>query len=338
MLVLIISTATFFYAVFLSQSKRKILLYGITVLLVVFVTASLAIIFGFIPSIDDGHFKGLLIWSIPFAASFLVYASCQFKGLSRISRPHWALAYTLLLLPHVFAFGTGNNYWWQASLVGVFWILASFILLTPMITNLKSAALLLPLGLCVQLMTIALINTGIEMPYRQPHSLRENNYKIEINKSGSFLIFSQDFGQYFADAINLANHAQFEKGTPMIDLSGQSPTLLYAIGASNLGQAWIIGGYTGSNIVAAESLKNTSCEVISRAWLLMEPEGPLKLSTEILSAYGAEFERDYQVVGTIKTAEGAGGFQQARMQKILKPIRSAEVAIQACVRERVINP
>ena len=32
----------------------------------------------------------------------------------------------------------------------------------------------------------------------------------------------------------------------MIDLTGQSPGILYAIGAVNVGQAWTIGGYPGS--------------------------------------------------------------------------------------------
>ena len=262
-------------------------------------------------------------------------ASSRFKSLFQISRPHWALALSFLVFPHIYAFGTNNNYWGTGALAGLFWILAGLVLLSPIVRNPRLPTLLLSLGLAVQLLTVVQIQTGIEAPYRQPQPLRENDVKLEIGRPGSTLIIPKAFGQYLADTVNTAKQAGFKTGTPMIDLSGQSPGILYAIGASNIGQAWTIGGYPGSEKVAKEMLKMVPCGEISRAWLLADPDGPRKISPEILSSFGANLPADFKIVGTFKTAKGAGGDDAVRVQHILKPIRSADLAMTACEASRI---
>jgi hypothetical protein len=329
-------TAVIFLAAYFSQSKNKVLVHGSTLLSIAFALSSLAIILGLThKNLNAGQFQGLLIWSAPFAAILTGFSIYQFKGVFQISRPQWALALTFLTFPFVYAFGTGNNYWVFGALAGIFWVLAGLVLLSPIASNPKLPALLLSLVLALQMINVALIHAGIEAPYRQPQPLRDNDYKFEIGKPGSALVLSKGFGQYFAEAIGLANQAQFKKGTPMIDLSGQSPGILYAIGASSIGQAWMIGGYPGSDKVAVEMLKRVSCGQLSGAWLLAEPDGPLKISPEILLSFGANMATDFEIVGTLKTAKGAGGFKQARIQQFLKPIRSVEDAMTACVASRL---
>jgi hypothetical protein len=337
-LILIAGTAVIFSGAYFSQSKVKVLAHISTILSVTFAFASLAIIFRLThKTLDVGHFRGLLIWSVLFAAMLVGFMLYRFKGILQISRARWALALTFLTLPYVYVFGTGNNYWSQSCHAGIFWVLASLVFLSPIAADRKFTALLLSLGLAVQLVTVALVQTGIETPYRQPHSLHECDYKIVIGKQGSTLLLSRGFGHYFAEAIDLTKQARFKKGTPMIDLSGQSPCILYAIGASNTGQAWTVGDYPGSDKLAVEMLKRVSCEELSRAWLLAEPEGPRKISPMILSSFGANLATDFEIVGTLKTAEGAGGYNEIRLQQILKPVRSVDAAMTACVACRTIR-
>lgn len=330
-IILIAGTAVIFSAAYLSQAKIKALLYGGTILSIAFALASMAIIFGIThKTLDDGYYRGLLLWSVPFAAILVGFALYRLKGLFQISRFQWALALTLLILPHVYAFGTNNNYWCQASHAGVFWVLAGFVLLSPIAANQKFTSLLLSFGLAVQLVVVALVQTGFESPYRQPQPLRKNDFQIEIGKPASALWLSQGFGRYVAEAIDLANQIQFKTGTPMIDLSGQSPGILYAVGASNIGQAWMIGGYPGSNELATRMLKTVSCKELSRAWLLVEPEGPRRISLGTLSSFGADLATDFEIAGTLRTAEGAGGYNKSRLQLFLKPVRSVDTAMTAC--------
>lgn len=336
---LIVGTVVFASAAYFSQAQTRSLVFGAALLSMSFVLLELAIVGGFIQKpLNAGPSQGLLIGAIPFAGIAVGLLLTRLQLLVHVTRAQWALALIFLTFPHIYAFGTNNNYWNVGANAGIFWVLAGVALLGPIASISRLSVLLLPLGLAAQLVTVALILTGIEAPYRQPHPLRENNYPLEIGKPGSMLALSKGFGHYFAEAIDVANQAGFKKGTPMIDLTGQSPGILYAIGASNIGQAWTIGGYPGSKALAAAMLKKVSCEELATAWLLVEPEGPRKIDPDILMSYGASMAADFEVVGTFKTAEGAGGYKEARQQKVLKPVRSSNTAISSCAATRATKP
>ena len=334
--ILIASIAVISLTVYFSQVANRALMYSSVVLSIAFALASLMIILGVLhQSLDIGPFQGLLLCAVSFSAILACFFIQPFNGILIIARSQWALAVTLMVFPYAYAFGTNGNYWSVAANAGIFWVLSGLVFLSPFVPTKKLLAILLPLGLAVQLISVSLVNTGLETPYRQPQRLRNNDYKLEIGQPGSTLILSKDFAQYFAEAINVAKKGEFRRGTPMIDLSGQSPGILYSIGASNIGQAWTIGGYPGSDKLAVKKLEKVACEDLATAWLLAEPEGPRKISLDILSSFGANFSTDFQTVGTFDTATGAGGYKEVRAQMILKPIRSVDAAIAACAAMRV---
>jgi hypothetical protein len=293
-------------------------------------------IFGFIHKpINFGPFQGLLLLSVPFAAILAGFSIYRLIGITHISRPQWTLALIFLVFPYIFAFGTSNNYWKLIPNSGIFYIFSGLVMLSPISRSQKFPTLLLTLGLAVQLITVFIVNVGIESPYRQPHPLRDNDYNLELGKLGSTLVLSKGFGHYLTEVIGLAKQAGFTQGTPMIDLTGQSPGILYAMGASNIGQVWTVGGYPGSDALAIAMLKKVACQDLAAAWLLVEPKGPRKISPEILSTFGGNMATDFRTIGTFKTAEGSGGYSEAREQKLLKPLRSVDDAIAACTSSRI---
>ena len=77
-----------------------------------------------------------------------------------------------------------------------------------------------------------------------------------------------------------------------------------------------------------------SCANLSVSWLLAEPEGPQKISPEILASFGARLTTEFEVVGTLRTAEGAGGYKIRRLQQLLRPVRPVDAALIACVAAR----
>ncbi|MDZ4076348.1 MAG: hypothetical protein U1E04_16535 [Hylemonella sp.] len=327
-----------FLAIYSSQRKNKSITYGGVLLAVAFPIISVAIILGVVDKrLYFSPFQGLLIWIVPFAAVSCGFAIYRYKGFLHISRSQWALAVIFLVLPYAYAFGSNNNYWIAGAVAGIFWILSGLVLLGAVASNRDIRSPLLSLGLSVQLIAVILIQSGIEAPYRQPQPLRDNGYKLEVGAPGSTLILSDGFGKYLSEGIELAKRAALKKGTPVIDLTGQSPGILYAIGASNIGQAWILGGYPGSEKFAFEALKKVPCEQISRAWLLVEPAGPLKISSEVVSSFNANMSRDFEVVGMLKTAEGVGGYKEVRMQQLWKPTRSVHEAMAACNAVRMMR-
>jgi hypothetical protein len=332
---LIAATVLIFFAAYFFQSEKKALAYGGTIFLIAAALFALAIIFGFVYRVFDAvQSQGLLLWSVPFAAILTGLAIYRFRGLVQISRRQWVLALSFLVFPYAYACGTSRNYWENGTNVAIFWIFSGLVLLCSIASVRKLTAALLSLGLATQLTTVVLVHASMETPQRQAQRLFMNNYKLELGRPGSTLLISKGLGRYITEAMDLAKKAGFKKETPMIDLSGQSPGILYALGADSIGQPWMIGGYPGSEKRAVAMLKRVSCEDLSRAWLLNEPEGPRAISPEILSSFGANLAKDFMKVATFKTARGAGGYVEAREQQLLKPVRSVDDAMAACVASR----
>ena len=225
-----------------------------------------------------------------------------------------------LVMPHVYAFGTNGNYWQAGGSAAIFWLLAGLTLMGPLIRDRTSWLLLLPLALAAQTITATLIQTGLEQPYRQPQPLRLNASNLEIGPQRSALTLSEDYSAYITSAITAGKKAGFEPGMALIDLSGQSPGILYAIGAESIGQAWTIGGYPGSLNLAKAALARTSCEKIAASWILFEEDGPRSSPTELMQSLGADFPISYERVGTWQTAAAAGGFTDNRTQDLYRPL------------------
>ncbi len=159
----------------------------------------------------------------------------------------------------------------------------------------------------------------MEKPYRQPQPVALNDTTIEIGPNRSALRLSSGYADYIREAASSARIAGFNPGDGIIDLSGQSPVILYALGAENLGAAWIIGGYPGSLQFARATLERVSCEKIASAWVLYEANGPRSIPVELMQALGAAFPGQYKEVATWKTARGAGGYEESRVQQLFKP-------------------
>lgn len=286
---------------------------------------------------EFGEFQHLMLLAIPLTMMLLALLLGK-RSLSTISRRQWALGLVWLALPHTFAFGTANNYWWLGGLVGIFSVLGALMLLGPATMHRNAAGLVLPLALGAQLLTVTQVHSGIEGPYYQPQPLHADDFRVDLGRHGGKILLARTYGRYVTAAMEATRGADFVAGTPMIDLSGHSPGLLYAIGATNTAQPWIIGnypGYTGSEGVAKLALDATRCDELGRAWLLVEPDGPVRLSSSLLKNFGADLDRDYELVGEIETAPVVGGFTAAKTQQFYKPRRNPSQAQQACEATRL---
>ena len=280
-----------------------------------------------------GRFQGLLIFGLVYALAIATLALGRLRALKNISVRQWAIAALFMAMPHIYALGTSGNYWQAGSAAAIFWLLAGLTLLTPLIRERDSCLLLLPVALATQAVTVTLLQTGLEEPYRQPQPLRLNASTLEAPPRISGLVLPQGYADYIASADLVARTALFNPATPVIDLSGQSPGLLYAIGAENIGQPWTVGAYPGSLRLAQAALGRTSCEKIAQAWVLLEQDGPRSISTELLQSLGADFPGGYQHVGSWQTAQGAGGYPDRPKQDLYKPVEQHKT-LMACQRLR----
>lgn len=274
-----------------------------------------------------GQFKGLLMFGLFFALIFSTFVLGRPLALKSISPQKWAIASFFFVMPHIYAFGTNGNYWQVGSSVAIFWLLSGLTFLSLIIRRQASWLLALPIAFATQAVTALLLQSGFEQPYLQNQPLRLNKSVLEIGLQKSKIVLSEDYAKYFFDSELIFRKARFVASTPVIDLSGQSPGILYSIGAENIGQAWMIGGYPGSFNLAKAALSRISCEKIALSWVLFEHYGPRSISADLMLSLGADFPSDYESVGVWQTAKGSGGYLYPRTQELFKPVASSKTLV-----------
>ena len=270
-------------------------------------------------TIGLGEFQGLSIFGVMLIAAVASFLFGGRRTLKEISSAQWSMAALFISMPYVYALGTNRNYWVNGSWAGIFILLAFVTLLGPIARARRNWAFVLPLASCTQAVAAVLLQTGLEQPPRQPQPLRLNDTIIEVGPRRSPLVLSSGFASYITDSVRIAQESGFPPGTPVIDLSGHSPGILFALGAKSIGQPWTLGGWPGTFEFAKASLDQVSCDEVAAAWLLLEPNGPNSIPTELISALGPNFPSGYQKVGDWQTAKGAAGFDRRRGQEFYKP-------------------
>jgi hypothetical protein len=348
-LALACSTLLVFVTVSLSLSNRATNRSLSIIISTLAMLAGLALIFGLLtpaleffglltPALMCGgtlchELQGLQYWAVPLGA--LLAASVQYRENlpSLLTRDGIAIALCYASFAHVYAFGTDRNYWAVASNAGIFWGLAAVAILA--YANVKSISwrMLLPIAVATQLTTIILVYINMEYPYRQTHPLRLDDRVVALGASQTKVILSSDFADYLLTLQQIADRARFERGTPMIDMTGHYPGALYSLGARSIGRSWINGGYDGSETFAIYLLDMVPCSEIVRAWILAERNGPRQLRMEMLKRYGIDVQYDYAEVGTLMSPTRTCWRSVCpvdQRQQLLKPKRSPESAVGAC--------
>ncbi|GLR90995.1 hypothetical protein [Bradyrhizobium iriomotense] len=240
-----------------------------------------------------------------------------------------ALALTFLVLPHLSALGSAANYWRFGAMDALFWMLAAVVFLSPLAQHERSVAALLPLTVVAQLLTASVVNAGLLKPHRQVEDLRRYT-AVTLMPGGGKLVLSQPFHDYLATARAQAAAAGLEIGTPVVNLAGGSPGLLYVLEARALGLPWLIGRYPGSSSVAVKALGLENCANLAKAWVLIEPEGPRHLDqASVMASFGAR-QADYVAAARFDPPVFDDYYPNATRQFLLKPIRPAATAEQSC--------
>ncbi len=205
----------------------------------------------------------------------------------------------LLLLPYLYAAGSGNNYWETAAGAILFWVLASLILLARSLPNLMHVMLL---ALTISSLSVKVLLDAQNSPYRQTEAVAKQASPYINPHTQKELLLPKDTARYLNELSLLLNNAGFKKNTPVIDFTGHHPGTLYFMQANAIGQAWTIGGYDGSNEMAATALNQATCHELANAWLLIEKDGRRRVDFRILEQHGIQADKSqYNKVGMIKT-------------------------------------
>ena len=325
----------FLFFIFFEIKNYKITNFLIILIsFLIFLTIILLTLFDINLNPNFGRYRSYILFGILFA---FIFTNIFFiiKKKIKINEIQWSIFVLFLVLPYVFALGTGNNYWEHSGSASFFWLLASLTIIMPIFLKFHKKIFIIFFVITIQLITSVHIQERMEKPYRYNEPLRLSESKIYVDDK-YYLKLSKEFSNYINDFRNIVTQSGFKKNDPIIDLSGQSPTLVYLINGKSIGTAWNIGGYKGSLELAKAKFDLVHCKEISNAWIILETKGKRSISIELLDYLGADFPNQYQLMGSWKTAKGAGGFRNPRKQELYKPIKS-KLILNSCNKIRKQN-
>lgn len=266
-------------------------------------------------------FYGLIIFSIVFSNILFLILKNKNIDFKKIKNKEKLLILILFLMPHIYSFGTTRNYWENGSSIGIFWLLASVVLMKPYAIFKQSWFFLFPTLISTTILGAILLNTIIATPHRQV-PLWENSVLVNTGAENSYLYLTQSQADLINTVRSISKANGFQADMPIIDLTGQSPGLLYLLTARSVGFPWLSGGYKGSTEFAKKALATETCDLLSKSWILSEPEGRRKLPPIILSDFGSDLNLDYELITTWKNNN--------RVQFLYKPFKS-EIVKNKCI-------
>ena len=300
---------------------RRWLRVPLALLAVAAASLSLSFVVGWLkPPLDHGPFLAAVLLGL--AGAYLLPAVLlQFSRNIDIKRvlTRTVTAMGFSIFPWICALGTNNNQWLLMGTAAVFWLLAAHVLVAGDRHGELAASLRTSLAVLTPVVCTAVLAVTSQVPYRQPPNMMSFETPVAVGSAGQQLRMQQDFAKYVSEVRSQLLRHGFEPGSPMVDLTGQSPGLVFLAGAKASGSAWLIGGYSWSAVNAQSSLAGASCEERRQAWLIEEPGGPRSMPVSILWGEDVDLESHYDRAFETETPEHAGGYLERRPQVFWKP-------------------
>lgn len=295
---------------------------------------TLLVVLGFLPGLTRiENYRGLLLGAVPLGMLTALVIRWR-RGMR--SEVAWRAIVLMMAMPLLYVSGTANDNWWQISHAAVFWVIAAALVAATPASASPAIRLprLLVVAFATQFVMAVIIQTGIEAPYGQAASLRDQHHRTRVGPADVHLNLTPGFGAYLEDAEAKARQAGFRQGMQVLDLTGRSPTALYAMRASLMGSAWIQGGYAGSSRYVVALLGRLTCEELAGAWLLNQPVNTTSIDPGVLASFGANLDADYEPIATIVMDQRFFGYPEHWVQHLLKPRRTQAAAQAACAAAR----
>lgn len=292
--------------------------------------AALPLVVGSSTFVDGNVYVGVVLLAAPAAVVAAWITECVGSAGTKVDVRAMGIAAALLATPHLLAFGSSDYYWQVAGRMAIFWLLVAIPFIAVARPALAIAAVSV-LGLFAPLVSARLLLIPVESPYRQP-SLSTADASLPVGPSGSSVRVNPDVAAFVTSTAREADDAGMEPDTPVLDLTGASPTLIWAWGAVPAANPWDLGGYRGSAAMVEAALQDLPCAEVAEMWVLTEPGGPREITAGVLGVSGATLTADYAVAAewTVPTAVTRGG---APLRQLLyRPTRATDDARSACLR------
>ena len=224
----------------------------------------------------------------------------RFRGVGRLRWVCLLLVLSLcLLMPVAYAFGSSNLITGAAS-TGIGPVFAAILVGLTVLTRATGSRWVTSLGLAgLSVVGASVVATAGNAPYRLNSDLGGQVIDTEIGSPPTRLRLDAASNGFFVEMSRIAAVCEFTPGEEVIDLTGRSPGIVFALGGLSPGAAWYPGGRPGSHDAATYFLSFVPDERKRQAWLLVSPGFRLVIEPEsVLQQFGVAFPEDFELCGS----------------------------------------
>lgn len=197
-------------------------------------------------------------------------------------RRELAIMVLLMLSPVAFSFGTNMPVLAHSAIASLFAFIAVFLRLYRLADarSVSSVALASAFALLSvpALATQWLAFTDRDYTYRQAAPLALQNTSVVLDTGESAVRVDRNIAGSLLRMQEMVRQAGMLAGQDMIDLTGDGPGVIYAIGARPLGSPWMLGGYPGSAAAVERVIQKVDTERVRAAWLITSTDNPRLIS------------------------------------------------------------
>lgn len=204
------------------------------------------------------------------------------RSTTRHIRSELALMVLLFVLPLAFSFGTNMPVLGHSVIASMFAFCAVYLRLYRLAEQgvLAGAALT---GCVVLLCLPALVTqwlalTDVRYTYRQHSALGAQDYPVVLGDRETMLRVDSQTGKKLKDTTAMFSKAGFKPGQSVLDLTGDGPGVIFAVGAKPLGTPWMLGGYPGSAAAADRVIEKLDPTALRNTWLLTSTDNPRRIN------------------------------------------------------------
>lgn len=293
-----ISMAMFSAALFpkrLHAAVRPIVQYGLIFALAVVVAVLRVFDFegaGITPAYHAWHF-GILLILAAFAA--VVFGIGLIASREPMERRWIAAAVILALVPPSYSFGTNNPIILHMTEASVFWV-GSVMVLAALLPEGFVLPAMRALGASIGAATLGFFIGMMMTPDLATPSLWKHTVPVTLGQQKTSLLVTADMAAYLNAMKDSAQAQGLKPGTPIIDLSGIGPGLIFALGGTASGVPWLANNASDTRRFTAAVLQTIPGSSLKRSWIITDTNRKIEQAAALLHPIGLDFPNGYSRV------------------------------------------
>jgi len=206
----------------------------------------------------------------------------------------------IFLIPLFMRFGT-NNELIYASYIGAYFYFLIVLSIYFLIFKKENIIFRYLVIIVFILLLIYECNIIQKQPYRLITELRYQNEKVELLGKRSILYVDRVNKKWIENLKYYAYLNGWKDGSYILDLTGGTPGAVVVLNGKSPENRWLLGGYPGSDQFVYEILTNMDKNILYNSWILIAPNGTIKISDEVLKKLNINLN-NYIKVGDFYTA------------------------------------